>query len=101
MCMLFRYECGCIGLEPDGNEKGPLIVMACDTTGDDKLPSNVGRIVAYRREMKNPDNREPLSEIAIASYFKAVGELKGLACIGQDFLDLTKRARWIDEKKTF
>ena len=99
--MLFRYECGCIGLAPDGNEKGPLIVMACDTTGDDRLPSNIGRIVAYRRGMKNPDNREQLTVIQIEAYIKAVGEMMELACIGLDFLDLTKRARRIDENKPF
>lgn len=92
--MLYKYPCGCVGLAPDGNEKGPLIVLACDSEDDD-LPWSLSQVVAYRRLMKDPEGRVPLSEEDTLDYFRRVGELKQLAYMGQGFIDLTMGAQRI------
>jgi len=96
--MLYKYPCGCIGLAPDGHEQGPLIVMACDSENDN-LPSRLSQMVAYRRHMKDPDERMPLSEEDTLDYFQLVVELKKLAYIGQGFMDLTMGAQRIIEQR--
>jgi len=96
--MLYKYPCGCVGLAPDDNADGPLIVMACDSE-DDSLPSNLSRIVAYRRRMNDPEQRKPLSVEAFKCYLEAVGELKSLACLGQEFISLTQASNRITERR--
>ena len=96
--MLCKYPCGCIGLEPDGNEKGPVILFACDST-DDGLPSNLSRVVGYRRHMVGSENRQLLTEIQITEFFGVIGELKSLATVGQEFINLTETSRRIAEQR--
>lgn len=96
--MLYKYPCGCVGLAPDGHEQGPLIVMACDSENDE-LPSRLSQVVAYRRHMKDPDERVPLSDEGVQDFFQRVGELKQLAYMGQGFIRLTLRAQRIVEQR--
>lgn len=92
--MLYKYSCGCVGLAPDGHEKGQMIFMACDSEWDE-LPPRLSQIVAYRRPMKDPDKIVPLSEEEIQDFFERIGELKQLAHMGQDFINLTQGAQRI------
>ena len=96
--MLCKYPCGCVGLPPDGNAKGPVILFSCDST-DDGLPSNLSRMVGYRRTMQDENKRVTLNEGEILDYFGVIGELKNLASVGQEFINLTESSRRIAEQR--
>jgi hypothetical protein len=96
--MLYRYNCGCVGFAPDGNEKGQVILLACDSE-DYGLPSGLNRIVAYRRQMKDPDIRTPLTNEGVQDFLDNLNKLKSLACLGQDFVSLSTRAMTIQKSK--
>lgn len=77
---LVKYECGCIGFEPDGHSEGPVIVDPCDREREDSMELTLCR----RRGMEDKPY-EPLNGLAQRNYYM---KLQGLLEDGRRFREV-------------